>query len=493
MNQPASAPTSGRLVHALSFVLFFTVMNATMFNVALPSIAADFGLRSSAVSWVATIYSVLYALGSLLFGKLADRLPLKRLITVGLLLFASGSAVGVFADSYPMLLAARVIQAAGASCVPALIMLIPIRFYPPESRGRVMGTIASTLAFSAGIGPIVGGFITGRFHWSGMFLISLLAPVALPMIRRALPDEPVREGGQVDWIGAGLLGAAVTMIMLSVTQWNGWFLAGAVLLAAWFAVRSLRVAHPFVRLSLFRNTDYACGLAVSFATLFAVFGLFMAMPLMLGDPNGHGLGAQAIGFVLFPGAMSAALLGRFGGGLVDRRGSRFTLFIALGFIGSGMLALSVLSAVDARLVAAILPLINAPFTFVQAAMAKSVSSTLPREESGVGMGVYNLLNFMAGAISGSIVSKMIEFDLSGLNVLALVRPSTYGAIFMLLALLIALTGLLAWARLDRRGAPRPAQTQARASRSRRQVVTAPRRCWRKRSCGRGQAALAGRL
>jgi DHA2 family metal-tetracycline-proton antiporter-like MFS transporter len=455
MNRPAFEPASGRLVYALSFVLFFTVMNATMFNVALPAIAGEFGLRSSAVSWVATIYSVLYALGSLLFGKLADRLPLKRLITVGLLAFAAGSAIGVFADSYAMLLFARVIQAAGASCVPALVMLIPIRFYPPERRGRVMGTIASTLAFSAGIGPIIGGFIAGQFHWSGMFLVSLLAPVALPFIRRALPDEPVRDGGGVDWLGAGLLGAAVTLLMLSVTQWNGWYLLGSAAVAALFVVRSLRAAHPFIRLSLLGNADYAYGLAVSFSALFAVFGLFMMMPLMLGDPVGHGLGSQAIGFVLFPGAMSAALLGRIGGGLVDRRGSRFTLFVALGFIGTGMLALSLLSAADAWVIALLLPLINAPFTFVQTAMAKAVSSALPREESGVGMGIYNLVNFMAGAISGSVVSKLMEFDLSWLNAVNLVRPSTYGAICLLLALLIALTGLLAWARLERRGVPQP--------------------------------------
>jgi len=461
MNRPAIAPSSGRLVYALSFVLFFSVMNATMFNVALPAIAGEFALTSSAVSWVVTIYSVLYALGSLLFGKLADRLPLKRLITVGLLTFAAGSAIGVFADSFPMLLAARVIQAAGASCVPALVMLIPIRFYPPERRGRVMGTIASTLAFSAGVGPIVGGFIAGQFHWTGMFVISLLAPVALPFIRRALPDEPVREGGQVDWYGAGLLGAAVTLLMLAVTLWNGWYLTGSAVLAGLFFLRSRNSSHPFVQLSLFRNADYAYGLAVSFSALFAVFGLFLMTPIMLGDPNGHGLGAQAIGFVLFPGAMSAALLGRFGGGLVDRRGSRFTLFVAFGFIGAGMLALSLLSAADAWVIALLLPLINAPFTFVQSAMAKSVSSALPRDQSGVGMGVYNLVNFLSGAISGAVVSKLIEFDLSGLNAATLVRPSTYGAIYLLLALLIALTGLLAYVRLERQ--PKPAPQTSRSA------------------------------
>lgn len=455
MNHPAAAASSNRLVYALSFVLFFSVMNATMFNVALPAIADEFQLKSSAVSWVVTIYSVLYALGSLMFGKLADRWPLKRLITIGLLLFASGSLVGVFANSYPLVLVARIIQAAGASCVPALVMLIPIRFYPPDRRGRVMGTIASTIAFSAGIGPIVGGFVAGQFHWNGLFFFSLLAPTALPFIRRALPDEPVRDGGQVDWFGAGLLGGSVTLLMLSATLLNGWYLAGSIILVLLFIYRSLKTRHPFVQLSLFRNEDYTFGLIVSFTFLFAIFGMFLMTPIMFGEL--HRLGPQAIGFALFPGAMSAALLGRFGGSLVDRRGSRYVLFVAAGFIGFGMMALSVLSGTSPWIIAVLLPLINAPFTFVQTAMAKSVSSTLPLDQTGVGMGVFNLVNFLAGAVSGSIVSKLIEFDLVSWNIAAAGQSSTFGTIYMLLALLIALAALLVFARLERRPKPAPAK------------------------------------
>jgi DHA2 family metal-tetracycline-proton antiporter-like MFS transporter len=149
----ASVPNN-RLIQALCFVLFFSVMNATMFNVALPNIAADFQIKPSSVSWIVTGYSILYALGSLLFGKLADKYPLKRLITIGLLLFAGGSIIGFFSNSFIFVLIARFIQAAGASCVPALVMLIPVRFFPPERRGAVMGVIASTIAFSSGIGPI---------------------------------------------------------------------------------------------------------------------------------------------------------------------------------------------------------------------------------------------------------------------------------------------------------------------------------------------------
>ncbi|MCK9907000.1 MFS transporter, partial [Frankia sp. Cpl3] len=88
-------------------------------------------------------------------------------------LFAVGSFTGFLAQNYGMLLAGRFIQSAGAASIPALAMIIPTRFFPAEQRGRVLGVIASTLAFASGIGPIVGGFITGTLHWRFLFLLSL--------------------------------------------------------------------------------------------------------------------------------------------------------------------------------------------------------------------------------------------------------------------------------------------------------------------------------
>ncbi|WP_010277658.1 MFS transporter [Paenibacillus senegalensis] len=425
-----------KLVYALCFVLFFSVMNGTMFNVSLPYIAAEFELSTSAASWTITGYTVLYALGSLLFGKLADKYPLKRLITFGLLLFAAASALGFLAQSFSMVLIARLLQAAGASCIPALVMLIPVRYFPSHQRGKVMGIIASTMAFSSGIGPIAGGFITGQFHWTGLFLFSLAAPVALPFIRRSLPEEKVRAGEKVDFIGAGVLGLGVSAIMLSVTQFSFWWLVLGIAAMVIFIARMRKVANPFIRLTLLRIPGFASGLLISFIGLFIVFGIFIITPVML--KNVFALDAQHIGYILFPAAMLAALLGRFGGKMVDSRGSLFTLYVSFVALGVGLLGLSVFSGVSPWWILLCLPLINVPFTFVQAAMAKIISSILPNNEMGVGMGIYNLVNFLAGSISGAVLSKAIEFDWSWANVTAVGTPLTYGAVYMVLSIMALL-------------------------------------------------------
>jgi DHA2 family metal-tetracycline-proton antiporter-like MFS transporter len=429
----SSGAPGKRLVQALCFVLFFSVMNATMFNVALPEIAAEYRLSPSSVSWIVTGYSLLFALGSLLFGKLADKYPLKRLITIGVLVFAAGSAAGFFTNSYAFLLICRLIQGAGASSIPALIMMIPVRYFPLEQRGRVMGVIASTIAFSSGIGPIVGGFIAGHYHWNGLFLISLAAPVALPFIRKALPAEEVRSGEKVDLIGAGMLGASVTCFMLFFTQFNIWWLSVSVVMMVAFVWRVSKAASPFIRLSLFRISVFRNALIVSFFSLFVVYGIFLTTPIMLKAL--HQLNPQSIGYVLFPAAMLAALMGRFGGRLVDSRGSQFTLYVAFGFMILGLVGMSAFSGLSLWVIAFTLPLINIFFTFVQASLAKVVSSSLPREQVGVGLGLYNLISFMAGAISGSVLSKAVEFDWSTLNVTAVGSHSTFGTVYFMLALL----------------------------------------------------------
>ncbi|CAG7647851.1 Sialic acid transporter NanT [Paenibacillus solanacearum] len=456
----AAAP-SNRLVQALCFVLFFSVMNATMFNVALPDIASEFQLAPSAVSWTVTGYSVLYALGSLLFGKLADKYPLKRLITIGLLLFSGASAAGFFANSYALVLVCRLVQAAGASCVPALVMLIPVRFFPPEQRGRVMGVIASTIAFSSGLGPIVGGFIAGHFHWNGLFLISLLAPVALPFIRKSLPHEEVRTGEKVDLVGAGMLGGSVASFMLSVTQFSlAWLVASAVLGVCFF-LRVKHTPHPFIRLSLFRMSGFVHGLMISFIALFSVFGIFLTTPMMLKAI--HNLDAQAIGFVLFPAAMLAAVMGRLGGKLTDSRGSRYVLLLAFSMSIVGLVCLSSFTGLSPWIVALCLPLINVSFTFVQAALAKVVSSVLPREQTGVGMGVYNLVNFLSGAISGAVLSKAVEFDWKALNVNAVGAASTYGTVYLILAVILAVNLFLVRQKLEKPAAAMPAMQRSNAN------------------------------
>lgn len=193
-----------KLLRVLVVTLIFSVMNGTMFNVALPAIGKEFELLPSEVSWIMTSYMALYAIGSVVFGKLADSYSLKGLITYGLLLFAVGSVVGMLAVDFWMIILGRVLQAAGAAVLPAIAMIIPIRYFEPERRGRALGTSAIGLALGGALGPIVSGMIMSFGSWRILFLFSLLPLLTIPFFRRYLNDGR-GAAKPLDVIGGGFL------------------------------------------------------------------------------------------------------------------------------------------------------------------------------------------------------------------------------------------------------------------------------------------------
>lgn len=400
------------LVRILSLTLLFSVMNATMFNIAMPDIAKTFKLLPSQVGWVVTGYSIVYALGSLTYGKLADLYPLKRLVTIGMTMFAAGSILGFVSQGFAMVIAARLLQSAGASCVPALAMLIPTRFFPVERRGRVLGIVASTIAFSAGVGPIVGGLIAGSFGWRYLFIISVLPVVTIPLYRRFLPKDQ-QTSGNVDLVGAALTGGAVASLMLVITNFSWWLLVLQLVLDAAVVTWMLRAPQPFVQPKLLANVAYRNGLLTAFLSSAAVFGVTFTTPLMLEGAN-H-LATSLVGLVMFPGAMSAAIMGRIGGRLSDQKGAVPVILLALTLIVGGYFLLSTFSGSAPWMIALCLVIGNIGYSFIQASLAKVVSGTLPREHTGIGMGMYNLTNFMAGAVSGSVVSRVLDAGASGLS------------------------------------------------------------------------------
>jgi DHA2 family metal-tetracycline-proton antiporter-like MFS transporter len=317
MNQQ-DQQTGKRVVLLLGFMLFFSVMNVTMFNVAIPDIAKDLELAPSLAGWVITGYAMIYAIGSLMYGKLADLFPLKTLMTIGIGLLTVGSLIGFFLKGYVWLLVGRLVQSVGASSVPALVMIVPARYFPPEKRGAVMGVVASFIAFSAGVGPVVGGFVSGVLDWKYLFLLPIGTLLVLPFLRKALPNETRREG-RIDVIGAGLLAASIAILMIAITNSSVGYAVVSALLLALFIVKSRKSQEPFISMSLFTEGPYRYAVASTFLTSSTGFSMMLVIPIML--KSMFNLTADAIGFVLFPAAMAAALLGRLGGKWTDRFGS----------------------------------------------------------------------------------------------------------------------------------------------------------------------------
>jgi len=430
--QKKPAPQPGNaIVYLLGCLLLFSVMNVTVFNVALPEISADLRISPAPAGWVITGYALVYAVGSLTYGKLADLFPLKTLMTFGILLFAAGSIVGFVSQGYAGLLAGRLLQSAGASSIPALAMLIPARYFPPERRGAVMGLIAAFIALSAGIGPIVGSAVTGAAHWKYLFLLSLGTLIVLPFLRRALPAE-TRRPGTIDALGAALLAGAVAALMLAITNAGAAaaaaYAALSAVLLALFIVRGKRAAEPFIALSLFTEGPYRFAVLAMTLSSIAGFSLMLIVPLMLDAM--FGLGADRIGLVLFPAAIAAALMGRIGGRWTDRFGSVPMLLAAASLMIGGYLLLAGLSRLGVWVVAACLILPNVGFVFTQSAMSKLVSLLLPPHRLGAGMGVFSMSNFLSGAVGGALATAAVD------------RGVPFPAILIAMAVLLALQMLI---------------------------------------------------
>jgi DHA2 family metal-tetracycline-proton antiporter-like MFS transporter len=463
INRPAVSPNAEKLQKVLVFTLVFSVMNASIFNVVLPVIGKEFKLNPSDLSWISTGYMIVYAIGSVTYGKLADRYRLKDLLAFGLVLFALGSLVGVAAVEYWMIILARVLQAAGASVIPATGMIIPVRYFPPEERGRALGTSAIGLALGSAMGPIVSGFVTGFASWRFLFLLSVLPLITLPFYRKYLDDEK-GEPRPIDFIGGALLAGTVSLLLLAITRGSLNFLAGGLVLGGLLTWRLLRAPEPFVNPSLFRNRSYTAGIGVAFLANGMSFGMPFITPQFLTRLNS--LTPLQIGLVLFPAALVTAFLGRKGGRLADTRGNPALVLTASVLLLSCFLLLSVFVGSAPYWIMLVLVFGNVGQSFMGIAMSNTVSRTLKREETGVGMGLFSMLNFISGAAATGLIGKLLDSGSTSVRLnplLIMGEGALYSNIFLTLGIGTVLVALLYFGGFGKTGrtagkgmTPRPA-------------------------------------
>lgn len=399
-----------KLIRVLAFTMVLSSMSATMFNIVLPEIGKEFKLSFAQVSWVSAIYLLIYAIGSVIYGKLADIFKLKSLLTAGLFVFFAGSIVGLTASAYWMVLTGRVMQAAGAAVIPAIAMIIPARYFPAESRGRALGITATGLAIGSAVGPVVSALMVSVFHWRWLFCIPLLILFTLPLYRKYLCDEQ-GAGGRIDWLGGGLLAGTVGLFLLTITQGQGLlFGTGSLILLVFFILRIRTAQEPFIQPRLFLNKSYTAGLVLAVLIMGAGYSLPFLTPQLLADLNA--LNPGLIGFVMVPGAIITAMLGRTGGGLADTRGTPFLFYLAIALNSVCFALLSTFSGTSPLLIAGFLVLGNIGQMFMQVSLSKTISLSLPGEQTGVGMGLLSMLNFLAGAVATGVYGRAVDLEVT---------------------------------------------------------------------------------
>jgi len=436
--------------------VFVSVMTQSLINVVVPVIGEDFEASEGQVGWVITGYLLVFAVGIPLYGRISDLYSLRRTFSLGLLGLAAGSVVCALAPNLPVLVAGRILQAAGSSAIPALGFAAIAGVLPPGKRGSALGLLSSSVGVGAAVGPVIGGLIAGFADWRILFYgtlsLALLLAVAAWCV---LPDMALggdaTKNRSFDLPGGLFLALASGLALFGVTQgqaagfssassWGSFLLAAfSALLFAW---RIRRADEPFVSPSLFRNGAFLAGALGAFFAMFANLSGLVLAPFLLSGVNG--LSSIGVGLALVPGAVALALLSPVAGQLSDRIGARVPIYTGLLIMLLSVLFLSSFGAgASAVLVAVGMLGLGIGFAGVNSPAANATAATLRGGETGVGLGIYQMLFFLGGgfgpAIAGAFLAARREIGAGALNPFYSLNVSPYSDAFLVVAvaLLIA--------------------------------------------------------
>ena len=273
------------IVGVLAIAVFMSSLDLFIVNLAFPYIGEEYrGTTLSALSWVLNGYTIVFAAVLVPAGRWADRIGRRRAMTAGLVLFTVGSVLCGLAPGVGVLIAARVVQAAGAGImVPASLSLL-LAAVPPAGRAKAIGTWSALAALGAALGPVIGGSLV-QLSWRWVFWINVpVGLAAIALAARVVPesrDEHTR--GRPDLAGAALLALSVGLVALALVKVPGWgwgsarflgLLAVAVASGVVLVIRSHRHHAPVIELGLLRSRMFSGTFAASIL-YYAGFGAFV--------------------------------------------------------------------------------------------------------------------------------------------------------------------------------------------------------------------------
>jgi EmrB/QacA subfamily drug resistance transporter len=314
-------------------------LEATVIGTAMPTVIAALGGLAH-YSWVFSAYLLTSTASVPIWGRLSDLYGRRRMYLFGVVAFLLGSAACGAATSMLLLIAARAVQGLGAGAIIPISQAVIGELYTLDERPRMQAVFSGMWGVASIAGPLIGGYITDALSWRWVFLINLpLGLLALVVIAGAYPANRGRTSVRVDWLGAALLFAGISLLLIGLGGDAGnralWLVAGLAVVAI-FAYVERRVPEPILSLDLLRTPVIARSFAVVFLSGFALFGGIAFIPLFVQAVQG-GTATEA-GQVLTPlflGWVAMSVLGaratvRIGYRVVAMTGS---VLMALGFFG----------------------------------------------------------------------------------------------------------------------------------------------------------------
>ena len=451
--QPATAAadapmTKRETLEALSgllLALFVGLLSSTIVANALPTITSKLGGTQSQYTWVVTAALLAATAATPIWGKLADLFSKKLLVQLAIIIFVIGSALCGLTHSMGMLIAFRVIQGVGMGGLQALAQVVIGAMIPPRERGKYSGYLGAVMAVATVGGPLLGGVIvdTSWLGWRWTFYVCVpVALVALALLQKTLHLPVIKRKVSIDWLGATLITAAVSVLLIWVSfagsrfDWVSWqsavMVGGGVLALLLTILVESRVAEPIIPLPIVRDRTTALAIVASVAVGVGMFGasVFFGQYFQIArgwSPTKAGLATiPMIGALLISSTVSGLLITRFG---------KWKVFLVSGTVlmvaGMGLLG-TIDHATSYSLMACYMALLGLGVGMSMQNLVLAVQNTVDMRNIGAASSVVTFFRSLGGAagvsVLGSIAATRVSAQVAdGLRAMGLPAPQGGGS------------------------------------------------------------------
>jgi len=441
--------------------MFMSIMDSTIVNVALPSIARQLNVPSSAIDAVVVAYLVSLAVVMPASGWLGDRYGTKRILLIALALFTISSALCGLARSYEMLILFRVLQGAAGGALTPVGTAMLYRTFPPSQRVQVSRILMFATILAPALGPILGGLLVTQLSWRWVFYVNVpIGIVALLFGLIFLYEHKEATPGRFDLAGFLLAGIGLALLMYALSEgpssgWSSINIFGSAIVGTFllclFVVVELRVPEPMIDLGLLHNRLFRITNLVSFFAYAGFLGVLFIAPLFLQEARG--VSALVSGLTTFPEAIGVVLSTQLVARLYPRIGPR--RLMAGGLAGvSIMMALLTLMGEDTNLwvMRVFMFLIGAGMAYAFLPLRAAAFATISSTSTGRASAFYSAQTQLGAALGVAILGSVLSIiGTTTLSATGTIEPNlfAYHAAFLAAAILTLIAACIALAVSDK--------------------------------------------
>ena len=422
---PGVKTKNTKVQKAAVFVAVLTSLSTTFMgsatNLAIPNISGEFVVGAAAIGWIVTAYMIPIATLTVPFGRIADLTGRKRVLILGLGIFCLGSVLAIFSVNFPMLIAARVAQAVGASMIFATNHAILVAEFPPWQRGKALGYALGATYVGLSLGPVLGGIINAWLGWRHIFTVALVVGVVSAVSAvKLLPARPSEEKGGFDVKGNILYVLMIAMIIYGLADFS--MNPGSLLLVmvgivvgVYFVRHELKQESPMVDVRLFaENKAYTFSNLAALLNYAATFAISYLLSIYLQVVAGYS--SQTAGIILIAQPLVMAILTPRMGSLSDRVSPHKLASLGMAFCAVALFLLAFLK-VDTPLwvIIGILVLTGIGFGIFSSPNTNAVMGCVPKSSFGVASSVLSTMRNLGQSTSMVILTVIISFTLGNVT------------------------------------------------------------------------------